>query len=605
MADEEYDHNVFAVLSGTGHFASLAIKLEYNSKWFRPAGEDIVATRSVIGSREPTPEYSPGRDIYYPDRLVITFDQLLKNAWIQFGTDTDTSDILLDPGTPGADGQHYIISIDDQLAVFLTSISETAVEHDGQNKHEARSRESWILAYPPGSSDVFKETTIVSGFNHFSIEFPNHKAAHPEYTRNLKAYMENCKQREKEAEIGTFRELALGKNGTTVAPSESQKPKKNLIYHTLEEIGRGRSSTVHRIIRMNDGKQFAIKLFNRWDNKRKLDEDPDEWWESIEREYTLMRDHPHPNVMEVFELFKTPNPRMLMALYTYGSILDVDIVNEERFITALGQALDGVSHLHSRKIVHRDLKPQNFLVEFKPMFKIVISDFGLAKVRVNSILFSTLCGTPKYVAPEIFSYAHGPPVDVWSLGVIGLEWIHGFLQPLNPPGPMLQDGAVAKDWTAWVNTWSSVVLQQLYDHEDRDRIVEILYHMLRIDATERWPASRCLEAGFRNGIFDRRESDGLVVCTDDLESPISGPPADGHEEKESEGGSEGDGKEEREGDGKEGIEGEGKEERERDGEVDDTKEDIEGGGKDDIERDGKEDWSKNRKEESRKRPRFK
>lgn len=50
-----------------------------------------------------------------------------------------------------------------------------------------------------------------------------------------------------------------------------------------------------------------------------------------------------------------------------------------------------------------------------------IADFGLSKMidEQKLTVLTTTCGTPGYMAPEIFrKEGHGKPVDVWAIGVI-------------------------------------------------------------------------------------------------------------------------------------------------------------------------------------------
>ncbi|KAL8987938.1 MAG: hypothetical protein Q9177_002915, partial [Variospora cf. flavescens] len=100
--------------------------------------------------------------------------------------------------------------------------------------------------------------------------------------------------------------------------------------------------------------------------------------------------------------------------------------------------LDGLKHLHAKGVVHHDLKPENILVERNPLFKVIIADFGMAKVATGTALLQTFCGTLKYTAPEVFpglNPGHGPLVDIFLLGVMVYEWIYDLPNPPNVPVP--------------------------------------------------------------------------------------------------------------------------------------------------------------------------
>ena len=76
-------------------------------------------------------------------------------------------------------------------------------------------------------------------------------------------------------------------------------------------------------------------------------------------------------------------------------------------------------------MVHRDLKPENLLFSSpEPDAIVKISDFGLAKV-ISDELMTTACGTPGYVAPEIFkNNYYDNKIDVFSLGVIFYKLVY-------------------------------------------------------------------------------------------------------------------------------------------------------------------------------------
>ncbi len=226
--------------------------------------------------------------------------------------------------------------------------------------------------------------------------------------------------------------------------------------------------------------------------------------------------------MQVFEFREAPEPMIIMEYYPDGSIVDALVVDDMRRISAMGQILDGLSHLHAKGLAHRDLKPENILVKLKP-FQVVITDFGLSKVVPDATLLKTFCGTLKYAAPEVFpglSDGHGPKVDVWSLGVIILEWIYGLTTlPASPQPRRKQETITTSQWYDWVADWTTLLLKRLED-EDEGQLIEILFHMIKVNARKRWPTNKCLGLGFENGLFKRRRVDGLVVCMNDSYDPI-------------------------------------------------------------------------------------
>ena len=80
------------------------------------------------------------------------------------------------------------------------------------------------------------------------------------------------------------------------------------------------------------------------------------------------------------------------------------------------------SIMHLNNIMHRDLKLENIMVKYidKAHKKYIpkINDYGLSK-QVKSGVASTLCGSPIFMAPELFiSDQYTDKADLWSIGVM-------------------------------------------------------------------------------------------------------------------------------------------------------------------------------------------
>ncbi|MCB9674908.1 MAG: protein kinase [Alphaproteobacteria bacterium] len=84
----------------------------------------------------------------------------------------------------------------------------------------------------------------------------------------------------------------------------------------------------------------------------------------------------------------------------------------------LVKLLEALSHAHAAGVLHRDLKLTNVLFatdrDLRPGLK--LADFGIASVAGER---SGRFGTPLYMPPEIDEpVRHGPPVDLFALGVL-------------------------------------------------------------------------------------------------------------------------------------------------------------------------------------------
>jgi serine/threonine protein kinase len=81
------------------------------------------------------------------------------------------------------------------------------------------------------------------------------------------------------------------------------------------------------------------------------------------------------------------------------------------------------------RIIHRDIKLENILINKildKCDYSVLIADFGFAAFTTEEHTLSHKCGSPGYVAPEIFlKLPYSYKVDIFSLGTVFYNLVSG------------------------------------------------------------------------------------------------------------------------------------------------------------------------------------
>lgn len=151
-------------------------------------------------------------------------------------------------------------------------------------------------------------------------------------------------------------------------------------------------------------------------------------------------------------------------------------ISKAQCVEIVSQALSGLAYLHQfdKPVVHRDIKPDNILIKSEKPLHIWLADFGFSKASVE---LTTVCGTPRYKAAEVFKGTYTAAIDVWSLGVVALEmgyglppWIEG-----DPP------------------EWSRRLARKARDLPS-EPFSELIRSMLSVDPKARPSASACYKA---------------------------------------------------------------------------------------------------------------
>ena len=232
-------------------------------------------------------------------------------------------------------------------------------------------------------------------------------------------------------------------------------------FFVREKLGEGSYGTVHRVIRVSDGAELAAKTIEHRGHDG-------EWAEALEeaRVWKAISSPFHPSILPLLEVLEVEGRTLhlvteLMPCDVLGDAIFNVIMSEQAARLIMVQLASAVAHLHMvHGMAHRDIKPDNVLCASPDptvLGCLKLADFGLCKPFRAASAFSSVAtdssfkpptaaeeeaydeaaGTIDYAAPELAagfvppqngklpSVRYGPGVDVWALGCVCYELLHG------------------------------------------------------------------------------------------------------------------------------------------------------------------------------------
>lgn len=184
----------------------------------------------------------------------------------------------------------------------------------------------------------------------------------------------------------------------------------------------------------------------------------------------MLRALRHENIIRLFAAYETPRKLYLVTeLSTGGELMkrlgsDSNVYSEDQVKKHVYTILSAIMYMHAKHCVHRDLKPENVLLSddsdeaevWTPPHsanygappcpstadvadaaaclprQIKIVDLGLSRFFEERKLMRTICGTHKYLAPELVQCDRGQvqgydkAIDMWGVGLLAFIMLFGF-----------------------------------------------------------------------------------------------------------------------------------------------------------------------------------
>lgn len=193
-------------------------------------------------------------------------------------------------------------------------------------------------------------------------------------------------------------------------------------YQVSTFLGRGGMADVYRAHARKTAREVTLKFL-----RDDLAEDR-VFLRRFRREAQVLEQLQHPNIMAYYGFEESGDMAFIVVEYVDGETLRRKLRRLKSPLT-IGQALsilkpicEALEYAHSLDIYHCDIKPANIMIQGDG--RVVLTDFGIARITGAATATSLTPGTPAYMAPE---QCRGQEVsaqtDVYALAITLFEMI--------------------------------------------------------------------------------------------------------------------------------------------------------------------------------------
>ena len=202
-------------------------------------------------------------------------------------------------------------------------------------------------------------------------------------------------------------------------------------YKIEESVGRGGMAEVYKAWDQQRATYLALKVL-RQDLAQDLI-----FLRRFRREASTLERLQHPNIVRFYGIDQEATLVFMLMDFIQGTTLQTLLfsnaghaLGESLVVSVVRAMCSSLHYAHQMGMVHCDIKPGNIMIDESG--KVLLTDFGIA--RMTDAATSTMVGfgTPAYMAPElVMGNDPTPQSDIYSLGIVLYEMITGGERPFT------------------------------------------------------------------------------------------------------------------------------------------------------------------------------
>ena len=253
-------------------------------------------------------------------------------------------------------------------------------------------------------------------------------------------------------------------------------------YRVDKSLGRGGMAEVYKIWDSERNTTLAMKVMHE---DFALDS---AFLRRFQREAQTLRDLQHPNIVRFYELDQDGRLLFMLMDYVDGESLKHKIFDArgplpfDQVMAVMRPLCQALQYAHNKGYIHADVKPGNVMIDQNG--RVMLADFGIARLAESATVTMLGAGTPAYMSPE---QARGKPIspqtDIYALGIILYEMLAGE-RPFT--GEQAKTGSSTSEKIRWEQLNLNPVSPRRFNRQVESGLDAVVMRCLEKDARARF-----------------------------------------------------------------------------------------------------------------------